>query len=406
MAKKNKKTTNIIFRITEEEKDVINIKSSLFNKRNSDYIRNAVFSHWENSSNVSSFKELLKMYQNGDDKTKKDVVNILFEYYRRNGFPHNVLTDDQKENRMNRIIMSKDVLLENNNLQMNFNGLDLANSYHPHMMEAHYRYGEKSPMETFNNDESLKDCINRWMELGKTPSPSGMRRILKTRDGTRGVVNFKPSIAKYIYDNYCPNNGFVLDPCSGYSGRLAGCIASNKNIYYHGIDPNGETAIGNMKMASFFSSRKEELFARKVYKFRFKFDLGCAEEVMPTIEERKYDLIFTSPPYYNIESYSNSYDQSSLQYNSYKLWKDKFLFKVVDESYRLLKESGFLILNVKNSYDIKIADDLIEYCKKEWELQKTYYMRLTNREYNRKKDSTFHTEPIFVFKKKRLTARL
>ncbi len=396
--KENKRTTNIILRINDLEHNVIKIKSSLFNRKKSDYLRHAAFSHWEDINNTKHFKVLLEMYQEGDKRVKNQVVELLFQYYRRNGYPHNILTDTQQENRMDRIIKSKDILLEDNNLQMNFSGLDLVNSFHLHMIEAYYSRGENSPYKTFNNDNKLKDCINRWLELGKIPNSAGMRRILKTRNGTRGVVNFKPTIAKFIYDNYCPRDGKVLDPCSGYSGRLAGCIASNKNIFYHGIDPNGKTAIGNMTMASFFSSQYNVL-GERIYKYRFRFDMGIAEEVMLGIEE-EYDLVFTSPPYADVEVYSEGLSQSCNKYPAYEKWLYKFLFVIVDESYRILKQSGKLVLNIKNTFKHKIADDLCKYCKRDWVLKDIYYMRLSNNEYNRKNGKTFHVEPIFIFGKK------
>ncbi len=397
--KENKRTTNILLRVNDSEKTLISIKSKLFNRKTSDYLRHSAFSHWEDIGDTKHFKVLLKMYQEGDKNIKEQVVELLFQYYRRNGFPYVSLTEEQRENRMNRIIKSKDVLLEDNNLQMNFNGLDLVNSFHPHMMDAYYKKGKDiSPYQAYSDDGKFKDCINRWLELGKTPNYAGIRKILKTRDGVRGVVNFKPTISKFIYDNYCPEGGMVLDPCSGYSGRLAGCIASNRNIFYHGIDPNGKTAIGNMEMASLFSSQYDVL-SKRIYNYRFRFDLGCAEEVMPELKDNKYDLVFTSPPYFNTEIYSNNSNQSAIKYEEYERWKNEFLFRIVDESYRILKEDGYLVLNVKNIAEKKIADDLRVYCESRWDLYKTYYMRLANSSYNRKHGDTFHTEPIFVFKK-------
>ncbi|KKN07035.1 hypothetical protein LCGC14_1071140 [marine sediment metagenome] len=395
---KIKKQSNLILRLTEEEHTTIKLKSSLFNKNKSNYLRHCALSHWEDSKSSKHFKELLKMYQDGEESVKKQVVELFFQYYRKRGFPHNILTDDQKEDRMKRIINSKKVLLEDDHLQVNFQGIDLVNGFHPHMMEAYYSRGEKSPYETFSNDEGLKDCINRWMELGKIPNPAGMRRILKTRDGTRGVVNFKPVIAKFIYDNYCPRDGKILDPCAGYSGRLAGCIASNRSLFYHGIDPNGETAIGNMEIASFFSTQYDVL-GERIYKHNFRFDLGCAEEIMPGLND-KYDLIFTSPPFFNTEIYNEDKSQSSSKFDKYNAWLNNFLFKIVDESYRLLNDSGHLALNVKNLTYYKIADDLCKHCESGWELEKTYNMRLSNSEFSRKVGNTWHIEPIFVFKKK------
>jgi len=396
--KENKRNTNILLRVNDLEKTIIDIKSKLFNRKTSDYLRHAAFSYWENIDNTKHFKKMLKIYQSGGEDIKKQVVEIFFQYYRRNGFPYIVLTDEQRENRMGRIMKSKDILLEGDNLQMNFQGVDLANSYHPHMMEAKYNGKLKSPMETYGNDDGLRDCINRWLEIDKIPNPAGMRRILKTRNGTKGVTNLRPSTTKFIYDNYCSQNGKVLDPCSGFSGRLAGCIASNKNIFYHGIDPNGKAAIGNMKMANFFSAQYD-MFGNRIYKYKFRQDLGMAEEVMPEIRE-EYDLIFTSPPYYDLELYSEELSQSCNRYKEYNEWLENFLWTIVDESKRILKKDGRLILNIKNTEKYKIADDLCIYCEKEWELEKTYYMRLANNEFNRGGVTTHHTEPIFVFRKK------
>ena len=395
---KVKKNTSIILRTSEEEHTIIKLKSILFDKKKSEYLRHCALSYWENPKDTKDFKKLLKMYQEGEEEVKKEVVEILFQYYRRTGFPHNYLTSEQKENRLGRVINSKKVLLEDDHLQMNPQGIDLANNFHPHMMTAYYSRGENSPYQTYCDDEGLKDCINRWMELGKTPNPAGMRRILKTRDGTRGVVNFKPTISKFIYDTYVPYNGRVLDPCAGYGGRLVGCIASNKDIFYHGIDPNGETGVGNMKLASFFSSQYDAL-GERIYKYKFRYDMDCAEKVMPELEE-KYNLIFTSPPYFKAEVYSEQLNQSMKQYDKYEEWKEKFLFVIVDESNRLLEEDGRLIINIKNYKEMRIADDLCKYCEKDWELEKTYHMRLSNSEYHRKDGKMFHTEPILVFKKR------
>jgi len=396
---KTKKTSNIILRTTDDEHTTIKLKSQLFNKKKSDYLRHTALSHWELPSDTAHFKTLLKTYTEGNDLVKEEVVSLLFHYYRKHGFPYTVLNDEEKENRLNRVIKSTKVLLEDDELQSNHQGVDLANSFHPHMMSAYYKRGDNSPLDTFNNDEGLRDCINRWLELEKTPNHSGMRRILKTRDKTRGVVNWKPVIAKVIYDTYVPEDGKVLDPCAGYGGRLVGCIASGRNILYHGIDPNGETAVGNMRIASFFS-KQYDIFEERVYKYRYRFDLGCAEEVMPGLQRNSYDVVFSSPPFFNTEIYSSSKSQSSHMYEKYKEWREKFLYVLVDESKRLLKEGGKLVLNVKNLQYAKIADDLVEYCSRDWNLEKTYKMRLANSEFFRKKNNSYHVEPIFVFSKK------
>ena len=206
-------------------------------------------------------------------------------------------------------------------------------------------------------------------------------------------------IAKYICDKYVPEKGKILDPCAGYSGRLLGAIASGRGILYHGIEPNGETAKGNMDCAAFFSTQYD--IVGREYNYRFRFDLGCAEDVMSGLEG-SYDVIFTSPPYFDLEKYNKDKNQSYNKFNSYEKWLKGFLFKIVNESKRLLKDGGRLILNTKNTDNYAIADDLCRYCSEKWVLEKEYKMKLVNSEYNRSKDKeiNFHYEPIFVFVKK------
>lgn len=396
---KNNKTENIILRVDKRHHSLIKLRSEFFSTKKSEYIRNAVLSHWEDDKKNTNFKRCRDLYLESDEENKQHIVDMLFEYYRRTGFPYHILNDKEKIAAMNRLMNTKDVLLDNNHLQMNVTSVELANCFHHHMMEARYNDKSLTPLETYLSDISLKDCIQRWLELGNVPNPSGIRRILKTRDGTRSVVNFKPSISKYIYETYVPEGGVVLDPCSGYSGRLVGCISANKGIKYHGIDPDGRTACGNTECASFFS-KFYDILGNREYNFGFSFDLGCAEDIMPELD-RKYDLIFTSPPYFNTEIYSPEGNQSCHRHKAYRAWLDGFLFKVVDESYRILKDDGRLILNVKNISDkYCIADDLLRYCDVQWELERTYYMRLANSEYHRNGDGTYHSEPIFVFSRK------
>ena len=134
----NLKTQNIILRTDKMTHTIIKNKALLFNKKKSDYLRNAALSYWEDIYDTKHFKKLLQRYIEGDEIIKEEIIDILFQYYRRIDYPHNHFTDEQKENRLQRIIRAKNTLLEDDMLQMNPQGLDLANYFHPHMMESYY----------------------------------------------------------------------------------------------------------------------------------------------------------------------------------------------------------------------------------------------------------------------------
>jgi len=392
-----KKTNNCLLRLSKDEDSLITFKSNLLGLNKSKLFRESALSYWDGDIDAN---KLLELYQQSNDEDKHIIVSIIAEYYRKRGYPHNKLSSNQLIKNMNTLINSKTPLLGDDHLQMNTVGLALVNHFHPHMVRVRCLDKYRSPYEQFEDDELFRDAINRWMEMNKPPTTSGLRRILRTRDGVRSVVNFKPVIAKYFYDTYAVKDGKILDPCAGYSGRLAGCIASNKNLHYHGIDPDGRTASGNMQMAGFFMNQYNICNERE-YKFRFRFDLGCAEDVMEELEDNSYCMAFSSPPYFDVEKYSNNPNQSYLRYTTYDSWRDNFLRKILVESVRVVSDGGYVIYNVKNYKKAPIADNLCEIAVElGLELVKTYEMRLANSEFHRKEGvPTWHTEPVFVFQK-------
>lgn len=391
------KTKMCPVRMSESDNSLLDFKAIFLGISKSALMRDGAFIHWADKG--MDAEKILSMYKSSNSEEKNQLINMLFEHYRRTGYPHNKLSSTKIAKQMQQIAKSKTPLMDEDNLQTNTVGLPLVNFYHPHMLKVRCLKKYKSPYELFTDDDGFRDAIRAWLDLGKKPDPSGIRRILRTRDGTRSVVNFKPVIARYLYDTYAPANGRVLDPCAGYGGRLAGCIASNKGLHYHGIDPMGATAVGNMKMASFFNSQYGT-FEDKMWNFGFTFDLGCAEDVMPKLVSESYDLIFTSPPYFDVEQYSHEKTQSFVRYPTYDVWREKFLFSVLNESCRLAKVGGYVIFNVKNYKKAPIADDLSAFLlSKGMELIKVYQMRMPNSEFHRKEGKQWHGEPIFVFRK-------
>lgn len=389
-----KRSNNIIIRFTDIENAVIKEKSKLYGMTVSDIIREASLSY--SPKTEPNFEHIFKQFNSATDQEKDSLTNIVFDYYRRTGYPHRKLSSAELQREMLNVASSSDILLEDDHLQINSNGISIGNYFHPHMMEVKCnRY--MSPMSLYNNDELFKKAIRRVIDMGKIPAPYNVRRILRTRDGVKSVVNFKPVVARYIYDTYAKPNSRVLDPCAGYGGRLSGAIAANKGLTYTGIDPDGRTIVGNTKLGSFYASQFD-IDGTKEWNFDFRLIMGCAEDIMKNLEE-KYSLIFTSPPYFDVEQYSNDPTQSYIRHNTYEKWRESFLRVIVKESHRLLENDGYLVINVKNYKDMAIADDLILMSiANGFALHKTYQMRLSNSEYNRKKE-TWHTEPIFILTK-------
>jgi hypothetical protein len=389
-----RKNSSIILRISQEDNLLLDVKSKILKTNKSQLLLNGAFNYWNGSDKEWSDK-LLKLYQESDTN-KSHIVNMVFAYYRRTGYPHRKLSNQDMIKIMHTLSSTKNPLIGNDHLQTNNVGIPVASCFHPHMMKVRCLSRYLSPSELYNNDEKFKDAINRCFELGNKPNEANIRRILRTRDGVRSAVNFKPVIAKYIYQNYAPTGGKVLDPCAGYGGRLTGLISTNKNLLYHGIDPCPETTVGNTQLAAFYSRLYEPITKELQWKFRFRHDLGCAEDVLPTLPDKEYDLVFTSPPYFNVEQYDTLPNQSYLRYPDYESWRDKFLSVLIKESCRVSKQ--YVVLNVKNYKSYPIADDALKFAEQMgYGIHKTYQMRLANSEFHRREsEPTYHVEPIYV----------
>lgn len=314
------------------------------------------------------------------------VVDKFFQFYRRNGFPYYNLSKEDLEkeyNKFHKYNISK-LQLENNEIQQIMHGLSICNNFHPQMWSVKCR-DRLSPMDVYLNDDTFRLALKKRVMMSDSKmSLFNVRKSLKIFSGAQSVSNFRPSVAKYLYEIYA-KNGDVLDPCAGYGGRMLGASKTVKS--YLGIDPSESSNLGNDLMGRFIKTQN---------KFDYHLKNQCFENFSCNSQ---FDFIFTSPPYFNVEKYSNEATQSWIRYPEYEQWVEKFLRKLIQNSYDLLKRNCFFCLNVHGNDIIK---DSLEITKKTgFVLDETLNMRLSKicgRGQN-KNVQKFKHEPIFVFKK-------
>lgn len=204
------------------------------------------------------------------------------------------------------------------------------------------------------------------------------------------AYNFPPNIAKYMYNKYGGKQGRVLDFCAGFGGRLLGFWHSNASEYI-GIDPNKNLKHNEMiswlRANDFHNKKKVEIIYSPAEDVNFK-ELG------------EFDLVFTSPPYFDSEIYSEDESQSVSKYPKYNEWLEKFLFTTIDKTINVLKNNGVLAINIKtvkdgkNKYDI--PNDMISYVSKY-----NYMSRMEDIEFvqSNKNKLTDKHETIYCWKK-------
>lgn len=331
-----------------------------------------------------------KVWNEFSDEEMAKYKEDVFNHYRSSGFPHFNLTKDQLGHVFKKMeaFDYKSIEKDDDVISQNMLGLNLVNHYMPHMWSTRCR-GFKTPTECFDSDEFLRKAITKRVQIGDNMSDAGMRKALSWTHGTHRVSNFRPTVAKYIYERY-GNAGKVLDFSMGYGGRLLGALTSNIESYT-GFDPCVKTYQSLVEIGKNFNKGSDGT------KFTLINDgFEKALEYNDFFPCAGFDLAFSSPPYFNTEEYSDEKTQSWVSYKTKEEWAEKFLRKSIQNIHALLKDSGTFALNIAN---VKTYKDLevdsvriAEECG--FKLIRTHKMALSSL-----MSSGFKYEPIFIFEK-------
>ena len=83
------------------------------------------------------------------------------------------------------------------------------------------------------------------------------------------------------------------------------------------------------------------------------------------IIDEEFDLVFTSPPYFDKEKYDEGDEQSYKMYKKFDDWMENFLFKAIELRTAPLKIGGYLAINISDIYTrkkhYKICDKMNDY---------------------------------------------
>ena len=211
------------------------------------------------------------------------------------------------------------------------------------------------------------------------------------------VSIFDATLCEVIYNWYLPEGGgSILDPFAG--GSVRGIVASELGHGYTGIDLS-----------------KSQIEANRLQSIKPKWIQGDSDKELDNIKDQ-YDLVFTCPPYHDLEIYTDHADDlSNMDYNSFidkyksiinkstkKLKNNRFMVIVVSEireqsktrDYKIGKYKGFVSDTIKAAEEsgLHFYNDIILYNSNlnASRISKTYFER------NRKVASVHQNVLVFV----------
>lgn len=191
---------------------------------------------------------------------------------------------------------------------------------------------------------------------------------------------FRPTAAMAVYQMF--NAKSVYDPCGGWGDRMIAAMALNIKYFCRDVNP--------LVLAGYASMQH-------MYGGNVDFEYAQSELSAPM---EKFDLVFTSPPYWKAEKYQGDLS-SHKQYPKFDDWINNFLFKMLDFSWESLNVGGHLVLNVSDIYANhtynKIVSPVLNYFKNRNPYLIGY--RMGKRLNSKSMKTGIFCEPMIVIKK-------
>ena len=162
-----------------------------------------------------------------------------------------------------------------------------------------------------------------WAPVGDNPSDM----VQRMRGVVEGTSVFDPVIVELAVRWYSAPEGTVLDPFAG--GSVRGIVTSLLGRNYYGIDLRADQVEANREQRSIASPDFPPLWVA-----------GDSEKVLDSVEPESVDLIFSCPPYFDLEVYSDDPDDlSNMDWYDFR----SSYYGIIDKAAKTLKEDRFAV---------------------------------------------------------------
>lgn len=155
--------------------------------------------------------------------------------------------------------------------------------------------------------------------------------------GSSGTSIFDPVLCELIYRWFCPTAGIVLDPFAG--GSVRGIVASHIRLQYIGIDLRPEQIAANREQAARIAKDPHPVWI-----------VGDSRNIGTLCPNVKADLVFSCPPYADLERYSD--DPNDLSTMDYPAFIEAYR-AIIKASCAMLKPNRFAVFVVGDIRDKK-----------------------------------------------------
>lgn len=201
-----------------------------------------------------------------------------------------------------------------------------------------YIYIKEDYLLAAKNNRYLDEKTQRALSCYSAPNGAVQKR---TRGSVTGTSVFDPVLAEVVYRWFSKQGDAVLDPFAGESTK--GIVASVLNRKYTGVELRNAQVEENYRQARIVNGRLK-------FEYAPTWIEGDSSNI-DSLVDGKYDLLFTSPPYFNLEVYSGGEADGSCfkDYCSFIVWYQD----IISKSVQLLNDNRFAVFKVGEIRDSK-----------------------------------------------------
>ena len=219
-------------------------------------------------------------------------------------------------------------------------GMKLCEHFFPNFFDIENKDGNS--FKSLWKADKLEKVLRWNRKSHSTPYLSELRRGIYFNYKLAKSTMYRPQMAKMVVTNLGAKR--VLDPCAGWGGRMLGVVAAGAE--YVAFEPNTETYDGLLKLIKLLGIEDKVRIIKDSALEMDKYDIG------------EFDLILTSPPYFDLEVYSHEDTQSIKGCDTYSMWVNNFLKPLIELSISHMKQNGWSCWNVHNVGKMKMIDDV------------------------------------------------
>lgn len=259
-------------------------------------------------------------------------------------------------------------------------GMKLCEQFFPNFYDIENKKGDS--FKKLWKAENLEKVLRWNRKSHSTPYLSELKRGIYFNFKLAKSTMYRPQMAKIVVTNLGAKR--VLDPCAGWGGRMMGVVAAGAE--YVAFEPNTETYNGLMKLIEFLGIGDKVKIIKDSALEMNKYDIG------------EFDLILTSPPYFDLEVYSHEDTQSIKGCDTYKAWAHRFLNPLINSALNHLKDNGWSCWNVHNVGKMKMIDDVKD-MHKDYPNQKVFSVTSSKRQTNQNNKNKKNSDVTICYSK-------